>query len=66
MTDLPDIIAHLRQSCADAGGVERWANRQGVYAIDVHRSLAGLADPNKMILGALGYQSRPCYSRVTA
>lgn len=64
MTDLPDIIAHLRQSCAEAGGVEQWANRNRVASVFVHLALDGRSVPTEAILGALGYQRRDSYSRV--
>lgn len=64
--ELPDIIAHLRQACTDAGGVEQWANRNRVAAIFVHLALDGRSTPSEAILGALGYQRRTHYVRVKA
>lgn len=62
MTELPDIIAHLRQACKEAGGVEEWANRHRVYPGFIFEMLAGSRLPTERVLGVLGYQSR--YSEV--
>jgi len=64
MTDLPDIIAHLRHVCTEAGGVEAWCNRNRIYFLLVERALDGACEPAAEIVAALGYQSRFHYVRV--
>ena len=64
MIPLEDIIAHLRQQCDLAGGVEQWANRHRIASVFVHLALDGRAKPTEAILGALGYQRRESYVRV--
>jgi len=64
MIENVDPVEELRQACADAGSMARWADFHGITESYPCRVLRGEIGPGPAILDALGLERVVTYRRV--